>query len=59
MRKRANLANGGSRFPFTEDGMWSFTPPRTASACKAVTFGDARDGAPPEPKAIIMKLHVN
>ena len=39
--------------------MCSFTPPRILSACKAATPGDARDGAPPDPRKIIVKFRVN
>ena len=58
-QKRPNLANGGSRLPFAEDGMCSFAPPRTFSACRAVTPGGARGGAISDLKEIVMKLHVN
>ena len=39
--------------------MCGFTPPHTFPACKAATLGDARDGALPDPKKIIMKSHAN
>ena len=58
-RERQSLSDGGIRSPLTEDGMCSLTPPRTSSACEAVSLGDARGGAPSDPKKIIMKLHVN
>ena len=59
LRKRPNFEKGGFLLPFTEDAMWSLTPPRTFSACKAVTLGDARGGTLSEPKKVAMKLHVN
>ena len=58
-RERPNPDNGGIRLPFTEDGVCSFIAPRTFSARKAVSSGDARDGALSDPKKIITKLHVN
>ena len=58
-RMRLNPACGGIRLPFAGDGMCSFTPSRTFSACKAATLGAARDGALSDPKQIIMDLHVN
>ena len=58
-RKRPNLENGGIRLPFTGEGLCSFALPRTFSACKAVTLGDAGDGNQSDPKKIIGKLHVN
>ena len=64
----------GAPLPFTEDGVRSLTevdqgmasadrwrgdtPLLANSACKAVTFGDARSGTPSDPKKIIMKLRV-
>ena len=59
VRRRPKLENGGVRLPSTEDGMCSFTPPRTFPACEAAPLSDARDGALSDPKKIIMTLHVN
>ena len=39
--------------------MCSLAPPRPLSACRAVTKGDARDGARSDPKKVILKLHFN
>ena len=58
-RKRPNLENGGTWLSFTAEGLCSFAPPRTFSACKAGTLGDARDGNRSDPKKIIEKLHMN
>ena len=58
-RKSPNLDNGGIRLPFAEDGMCSFTPLRVSLACKAISFGDARDGTLSDPEKIITKLHDN
>ena len=58
-RKRSNPDHGGMRLPITVDGMCGSTPPRTFSACKAATLGDARDGALSDPKKIIMKSPAN
>ena len=56
---RPNLSNGGKHLPYSEDGMRSFPPPSTFSACEAVSLGDARDGILSDPKEIILKLHAN
>ena len=58
-RPRPNLEHGGICLPFTDEGLCSFSPPGTFSACKAVTLGDAREGNTSDPKKIIEKLHVN
>ena len=58
-RPRPNLEHGGICLPFTDDGLCSFSPPGSFSACKAVTLGDAREGNNSDPKKIIEKLHVN
>ena len=58
-RPRPNLDHGGICLPFTDEGLCSFSPPRTFSACKTVTLGDAREGNNSDPRKIIEKLHVN
>merc|ERR1712052_76031 len=58
-RPRPNLDHGGICLPFTDEGLRSFSPPSTFSACKAVTLGDAREGNNSDPRKIIEKLHVN
>ena len=47
------------RFPFTGNGMRSFTPPLTFSARKAVTSGDARESNLSGPKKLMGEFHVN
>ena len=39
--------------------LYRFDPPRTSSACKVVSLGNARDGCSSDPKKIIMKLHAS
>ena len=55
-RPRPYLANGGICLPFTNEGLCSFSPPSTFSACKAVMHGIGNNS---NPKKIIEKLHVN
>ena len=58
-KKRPVLSNEGLRPRYSEDGLFRFDPPRTFSASKAATSGDAMDGGPADPEKIIMKLRVN
>ena len=58
-RTYPDLSSGGLTFSLTEDGMCSYTPQLTSSACEAVTLGDARYGTPLGPKKILMELHAN
>ena len=57
--KRPNLSSGGLRLPYSEDGLYQRDPPRTFSACGAVSPGDVLDGGPSGPKKIVAKSHVN
>ena len=59
INKRPKLPNGGVPLPNAENGSYQFDPPRTFSACKAVTLGDSLDGCSSDPKKIVVKLHLN
>ena len=54
-----NLPNGGLHLPFPEDGLYQFEPPRTFSACQAVTLGDALDRCLSDPNEISMGAYAN
>ena len=56
--ERPNLANEGLHLPCTERRLYRFEPPRTFSACKALTLGGAMDGCPSDPGKIILEMHV-
>ena len=59
VNERPDFPNGGLHLPSTVDGLYCWAPPRTLSACKAVSFGDARCRSPSDPENIMMELHVN
>ena len=57
--KRPNLPSGALKVPFVKDRQYQVAPPRTFTACKAVTPGGAMDVCLPGPKKIDVKSHVN
>ena len=59
MGKCPDPSDGGSRSPPTEDELYCIEPLQTLSACKAATWGDARDGRPSDPAKVIPDLHVS
>ena len=58
-KKRSNLAAVGLRLPYEGGVLYRFDPPRTFSACTALTQGDAKETRLPNPKKVIMELHVD